>query len=453
MDSALTALKRLLLALALVLSMVGYVFAAINPPSLSPGIDEGGRICEIRAAENGEAKRQLARYFYQYHEDGTGPDVRAYHEWADDGSFDTKLEWDANIRLTYVTCSVPCDHILIRNWPLGRRIAKHSQPVIPHHIGAGSQYHRVEKERLAREQNLGTTFYGWDGDTLAWETTNEQSTHYFYEPDSFIPLAQAVKNKPMQMHPTPDWSNRDYKVKEDPLWTQVLEPEPFDKLGFYHCDHLGTPQEITDEEGNIAWSAQYKAWGATREVISKAANQAGFKNPLRFQGQYFDHETGLHYNRYRYYDPETGRFISRDPIGYSGGLNLHVYAPNPVAWVDPFGLDVQANRAQGNAGRDALIKRLKNSRRFEYIDNEVRINTPKCGSYRQADILVYDRKAKKVVAIEVKTGEATRDKMQIARDAEIASGQGTTWKSKKVNDKTRIPGGKGAARGQYRPLK
>jgi RHS repeat-associated protein len=196
----------------------------------------------------------------------------------------------------------------------------------------------VERERLAREQDLGTTFYGWDGDTLAWETTNERSTHYFYEPDSFIPLAQAVKNRPMQMHPTPDWSNRDYKVKDDPLWTQVLEPEPFDKLGFYHCDHLGTPQEITDEEGNIAWSAQYKAWGEAKELLNRTAQKAGFKNPLRFQGQYFDHETGLHYNRFRYYDPETGRFISKDPIGFFGNLNVFQYAQNPTEWIDPLGL-------------------------------------------------------------------------------------------------------------------
>jgi RHS repeat-associated protein len=220
----------------------------------------------------------------------------------------------------------------------------------------------VEKERLAREKNLGMTFYGWDGNTLAWETTNEQSTHYFYEPDSFIPLAQAVKNRPMQMHPTPDWSNRDYKVKEDPLWTQVLEPEPFDKLGFYHCDHLGTPQEITDEEGNIAWSAQYKAWGEAKELLNKTAQNAGFKNPLRFQGQYFDHETGLHYNRFRYYDPETGRFISKDPIKFEGGLNLFQYVPNPIDWIDPWGLKYKSQGRSPNVigGKDKATASTQN---------------------------------------------------------------------------------------------
>jgi len=65
-------------------------------------------------------------------------------------------------------------------------------------------------------------------------------------------------------------------------------------------------------------------------------------NPPRFtgfQGQYHDRETGLHYNRYRYYDPGVRRFVSNDPISYAGGLNLHQYAPKPVGWVDPLGLE------------------------------------------------------------------------------------------------------------------
>jgi len=110
------------------------------------------------------------------------------------------------------------------------------------------------------------------------------------------------------------------------------------EMAFYQCDHLGTPQELTDHEGSIAWSAQYKAWGEAREAISEAGRRAGFGNPIRFQGQYFDEETGLHYNRYRYYDPVSGRFVTRDPIRLIGGLNLHQYAPNPVEWMDPVGL-------------------------------------------------------------------------------------------------------------------
>ncbi|PTU72329.1 RHS repeat-associated core domain-containing protein, partial [Chromobacterium haemolyticum] len=75
-----------------------------------------------------------------------------------------------------------------------------------------------------------------------------------------------------------------------------------------------------------------------REIIADAANKAGIRNPFRFQGQYQDEESGLHYNRHRYYDPEIGRFISRDPIGLMGGFNIHSYAPNPTEWVDPLGL-------------------------------------------------------------------------------------------------------------------
>ncbi|MCA8277955.1 RHS domain-containing protein, partial [Burkholderia sp. AU30280] len=116
------------------------------------------------------------------------------------------------------------------------------------------------------------------------------------------------------------------------------EQAPAPSLAYYHCDQIGTPQEVTDEAGEVAWSARYKAWGTALEVISDAASKAGITNPLRFAGQYFDRETGLHYNRYRYYDPSSGRFVSKDPIGLAGGINVYQYAPNPTLWIDPLGL-------------------------------------------------------------------------------------------------------------------
>ncbi|WP_134928951.1 RHS repeat domain-containing protein, partial [Pseudomonas protegens] len=88
-------------------------------------------------------------------------------------------------------------------------------------------------------------------------------------------------------------------------------PKEIDALAWYQCDHLGTPHELTDQTGEVVWSAQYKAWGGIKEERSSNALQQGIANPLRFQGQYHDHETGLHYNRYRYYDPEVGRFVSK----------------------------------------------------------------------------------------------------------------------------------------------
>jgi RHS repeat-associated protein len=191
----------------------------------------------------------------------------------------------------------------------------------------------VEAKRLSREKGLGWTLYGWEGDRLAWESRDGESIHYFYEPNAFVPIAQGVQNHSVLLHKRPDWTGKTYKFSEDPLWQLHPEAKPFARLAFYHCDQIGTPQEMTDEKGNIVWSATYKAWGEARITVKE-----GYKNPLRFQGQYFDHETGLHYNRYRYYDPKIGRFISKDPIGLAGGLNPHVYAPNPVVWVDPLGL-------------------------------------------------------------------------------------------------------------------
>jgi RHS repeat-associated protein len=140
-----------------------------------------------------------------------------------------------------------------------------------------------------------------------------------------------------------------YDIALDPLWNGEFEQEaePFgkDEIAFYQCDHLGTPQELTDCDGKVAWSAQYKAWGQAQEAISEAGRKAGIRNPIRFQGQYLDDETGLHYNRHRYYDPDGARYITADPIGLLGGMNAYEYAPNPTGWTDPLGLRKRNKRA------------------------------------------------------------------------------------------------------------
>lgn len=150
-------------------------------------------------------------------------------------------------------------------------------------------------------------------------------------------MAQALTHASIDLLSQPEYVGGD-NLEDDPLWSHAPEAQPFDALAWYQCDHLGTPLELTDQDGEIAWSAQYKAWGQVKEQTSASAVRRGLTNPIRFQGQYHDHETGLHYNRYRYYDPHVGRFISKDPIGLMGGINLHQYAPNPTQWVDPLGL-------------------------------------------------------------------------------------------------------------------
>ncbi len=102
---------------------------------------------------------------------------------------------------------------------------------------------------------------------------------------------------------------------------------------YYHNDHLGTPLRLTDATGTVVWAADYQPFGKAELLVNTVENN------LRFSGQYYDAETGLHYNWHRFYDPETGRYVSPDPIGLAGGMNLYGYVHNdPVNFIDPEGL-------------------------------------------------------------------------------------------------------------------
>ncbi|RQS36208.1 type IV secretion protein Rhs [Burkholderia sp. Bp8992] len=107
---------------------------------------------------------------------------------------------------------------------------------------------------------------------------------------------------------------------------------------FFQNDPNGAPVRMHDLHGKVAWEASYSPTGAATELVTIAA--AG--QPLRLQGQYFDKESGLHYNRHRYFDPATGSFISPDPIGLEGGRNPYMFAPNPYSWIDPHGTDCKS---------------------------------------------------------------------------------------------------------------
>jgi len=99
-------------------------------------------------------------------------------------------------------------------------------------------------------------------------------------------------------------------------------------------DHLGTPRKLLDGHGKVIWDSTFSVWGSSeQEIVS-----TNIECPIRFQGQWFDEESGLHYNRFRYYDPRSARYIGPDPIGVSGDLNIFIYVRNPTNWVDPLGL-------------------------------------------------------------------------------------------------------------------
>jgi RHS repeat-associated protein len=104
-----------------------------------------------------------------------------------------------------------------------------------------------------------------------------------------------------------------------------------------HNDHLAAPQKMTDASGTVVWSADYKPFGEATVTISTITNN------LRFPGQYYDAETGTHYNYYRDYNPAIGRYVETDPIGIKGGMN-HPYsytANNPLTAIDPLGLECE----------------------------------------------------------------------------------------------------------------
>ncbi|WP_176463023.1 polymorphic toxin type 47 domain-containing protein, partial [Pseudomonas gelidaquae] len=158
--------------------------------------------------------------------------------------------------------------------------------------------------RISKTVDGITTEFFWQGDKLIAEHHADRHRSYIYEPDSFRPLALLAGFGPQ-------------------------DTQPF----HYQLDHLGTPQELTAPNGEIVWSAHYRAYGQiSRLDINK------IDNPLRFQGQYFDPESGLHYNRHRYYNPDIGRYLTPDPVKLAGGINAYQYAPNPTGWVDPQGL-------------------------------------------------------------------------------------------------------------------
>ncbi|WP_321573040.1 RHS repeat domain-containing protein, partial [Hafnia alvei] len=165
---------------------------------------------------------------------------------------------------------------------------------------------RISK-RCTNRDKPGINFH-WNGDQLAEEIPvsadgkpeDENAIRWIYEPGNFTPLARYEKG---QLH---------YAV----------------------TDTVGRIQELLTEEGTIVWKGKQQLWGK-----EEGRNQEGGPScRLRFPGQYEDDESGLFYNRYRYYDGDTGQYVSPDPIGLAGGINLYSYVINPLSWIDPLGL-------------------------------------------------------------------------------------------------------------------
>ncbi|WP_394744618.1 RHS element core protein [Escherichia coli] len=257
--------------------------------------------------------------------------------------------------------------------PLGRRMAK--------------RVWRRERDLtgwMSLSRKPEETWYGWDGDRLTTVQTDTTRIQTVYQPGSFTPLIRIETDvtelekaqrrslaEKLQQEGSKDGHGvvfppelvrlldrlegeirADRVSDESRAWlaqcgltverlAAQIEPVylPERKIHLYHCDHRGLPLALISTEGATEWRGEYDEWG----------NQLNEENPhhlfqpYRLPGQQYDDESGLCYNRYRYYEPLQGRYITQDPIGLNGGWNLYKYPLNPINYADPLGLAVDIN--------------------------------------------------------------------------------------------------------------
>ncbi|HBL7975525.1 TPA: RHS repeat protein, partial [Escherichia coli] len=252
--------------------------------------------------------------------------------------------------------------------PLGRRVAK--------------RVWRRERDltgwmSLSRKPQV--TWYGWDGDRLTTIQNDRSRIQTIYQPGSFTPLirvetatGEQAKTQRRSLADTLQQSGGEDggSVVFPPVLVQMLDRleseiladrvseesrrwlascgltveqmqnqmdpvyTPARKIHLYHCDHRGLPLALISTEGATAWCAEYDEWGN----LLNEENPHQLQQLIRLPGQQYDEESGLYYNRYRYYDPLQGRYITQDPIGLKGGWNFYQYPLNPVQYIDSMGL-------------------------------------------------------------------------------------------------------------------
>jgi RHS repeat-associated protein len=200
------------------------------------------------------------------------------------------FEYDAEHRLVCVEQyrSGERERVVFAYDPLGRRISK-------------EVYQKDYPEPRRR------VLFHWQGLRLLQEVQSGLASVYVYAGiDSYEPLAR-IDGKP---------GNETFQ--------------------YLHSNLAGLPEQLTDYLGNSMWRSDYQGWG--QPLDEWCSPQQAREQNLRYQGQYLDREINLHYNTFRFYDPDVGRFTQTDPIGLAGGLNLFQYSPNTIRWIDPLGL-------------------------------------------------------------------------------------------------------------------
>ncbi|WP_432171716.1 RHS repeat-associated core domain-containing protein [Streptomyces sp. 1222.5] len=206
-----------------------------------------------------------------------------------------RYEWDAEDRLTaVVTPDGTRWHYLYD--PLDRRTAKV----------------RLTRDGASVVERIDFT---WDGATLVEQTTMSSElpnvVTLTWDHQGLRPLAQTER-----------------------ITAAAAPQEEIDSRFFaIVTDLVGSPRELIDEHGDIAWHTRSTLWGITAWASASTAY-----TPLRFPGQYYDAESGLHYNYFRTYDPDTARYLTPDPLGLAPAPNPVTYVHNPLTWCDPLGL-------------------------------------------------------------------------------------------------------------------
>jgi RHS repeat-associated protein len=190
--------------------------------------------------------------------------------------------------------------------------------------------------RIAKQFGMLVTRWIWDGNVPLHEQKSQYWRDYSEDKGEFLRE---------EKHPLVTW------VFEEGTFVPVAKLTEQQKFSIV-TNYMGTPEAMYREDGEAVWKCELNSYGKVR----KFQGEYKLDCPFRFQGQYEDYETGLYYNRFRYYDPDSGNYISQDPIRLYGGDNLYGYVLNPNGWVDIFGLKDKTdfnewlNRGDNNYG-------------------------------------------------------------------------------------------------------
>jgi RHS repeat-associated protein len=214
----------------------------------------------------------------------------------------TEYLWDCRDRLREVRLP-DRRRVLFTYDAFGRRVRKQVVPAERRDIK--KMILLAHEKGAAALPPISVVEYLWDGNVLAGELDPVRGARFFvHEPGTFEPM----------LH-----------VEQGEVFTYVN-------------DHLGMPKELVDGHGRVAWAADHSAWGRVLEAHGDPGAKASVSTPFRLLGQCIDEETGLCWTRFRFFDPEVGRWLSPDPLGVLGGRNLFAFDGSPVDDVDPWGL-------------------------------------------------------------------------------------------------------------------